>query len=124
MKKFVAISVSIIMVFSVLALTACGGGGSSEDLSDSKYVGTWKGVEMTVADESEEFQDDIILTINGDGTGTLVGSEEGETEESSFTWEPTSDGFKTKGDVKMTFKDDGDKITSKIIGVTMVFEKQ
>jgi uncharacterized lipoprotein YehR (DUF1307 family) len=124
MKKFVAISVSIIMVFSVLALTACGGGGSSEDLSDSKYVGTWKGVEMAVADESEEFQDDIILTINGDGTGTLVGSEEGETEESSFTWEPTSDGFKTKGDVKMTFKDDGDKITSKIIGVTMVFEKQ
>ena len=124
MKKFVAISVSIIMVFSVLALTACGGGGSSEDLSDSKYVGTWKGVEMTVADESEEFQDDIILTINGDGTGTLVGSEEGETEESSFTWEPTSDGFKTKGDVKMTFKDDGDKITSKIIGVTMVYEKQ
>ena len=88
MKKFVAIAVSIIMVFSVLALTACGGGGSSEDLSDSKYVGTWKGVEMTVADESEEFQDDIILTINGDGTGTLVGSEEGETEESSFTWEP------------------------------------
>lgn len=124
MKKFVAIAVSIIMVFSVLALTACGGGGSSEDLSDSKYVGTWKGVEMTVADESEEFQDDIILTINGDGTGTLVGSEEGATEESSFTWEPTSDGFKTKGDVKMTFKDDGDKITSKIIGVTMVFEKQ
>jgi uncharacterized lipoprotein YehR (DUF1307 family) len=124
MKKFVAIAVSIIMVFSVLALTACGGGGSSEDLSDSKYVGTWKGVEMTVADESEEFQDDIILTINGDGTGTLVGSEEGETEESSFTWEPTSDGFKPKGDVKMTFKDDGDKITSKIIGVTMVFEKQ
>ena len=124
MKKYVAIAVSIIMVFSVLALTACGGGGSSEDLSDSKYVGTWKGVEMTVADESEEFQDDIILTINGDGTGTLVGSEEGETEESSFTWEPTSDGFKTKGDVKMTFKDDGDKITSKIIGVTMVFEKQ
>ena len=124
MKKFVAISVSIIMVFSVLALTACGGGGSSEDLSDSKYVGTWKGVEMAVADESEEFQDDIILTINGDGTGTLVGSEEGETEESSFTWEPTSDGFKTKGDVKMTFKDDGDKITSKIIGLTMVFEKQ
>ena len=124
MKKFVAIAVSIIMVCSVLALTACGGGGSSEDLSDSKYVGTWKGVEMTVADESEEFQDDIILTINGDGTGTLVGSEEGETEESSFTWEPTSDGFKTKGDVKMTFKDDGDKITSNIIGVTMVFEKQ
>ena len=124
MKKFVAIAVSIIMVFSVLALTACGGGGSSEDLSDSKYVGKWKGVEMTFADESEEFQDDIILTINGDGTGTLVGSEEGETEESSFTWEPTSDGFKTKGDVKMTFKDDGDKITSKIIGVTMVFEKQ
>lgn len=115
MKKFVAIAVSIIMVFSVLALTACGGGGSSEDLSDSKYVGTWEGVEMTVADESEEFQDDIILTINGDGTGTLVGSEEGETEESSFTWEPTSDGFKTKGDVKMTFKDDGDKITSKLL---------
>ena len=42
----------------------------------------------------------------------------------SFTWELTKDGFKTKGDDKLTFKDDGDKITTKLMGVNIGFEKQ
>lgn len=75
MKKFISILIIAVMVVSVLALTACGG-GSSEDLSDSKYVA------------------------------------------------PTDDGFKTKGDMKLTFKDDGDKIKASIIGVDLVFERQ
>ena len=120
MKKLISIMIISIMVLSALALTACGG-GSSEDLSDGKYVGTWKATAMEVLDESEAPDGDWILTINGDGTGTLAA--EGE-EDSNFTWSPTDDGFKTKGDMKLTFKDDGDKIKANIIGVDLVFEKQ
>ena len=119
MKKYISILIVSVMVLSALALTACGGG--SEDLSDSKYVGTWKASSMELMDESEALESDMILTINGDGTGTL--SSEGE-EDSNFTWSPTSDGFKTKGDMKLKFKDDGDNIKATIIGVDLVFEKQ
>ena len=41
-----------------------------------------------------------------------------------FSWEPTDGGFKTTGDVKLKFKDDGDNITAKVIGVNLTFEKQ
>lgn len=32
--------------------------------------------------------------------------------------------YEPKGDMKLTFKDDGDKIKANIIGVDLVFEKQ
>ena len=41
MKKLISLTIAALMVLSALALTSCGG-GSTEDLSDSKYVGTWK----------------------------------------------------------------------------------
>ena len=120
MKKFISLSIVMLMVVSALMLTACGG-GSSDDLSDSKYVGTWKTVAVAIGDESEDLETDMTLIINGDGTGAM--KSEGE-EDSNFTWELTKDGFKTKGDVKFKFKDDGDRIKTKIIGVELIFEKQ
>lgn len=119
MKRFISITLISVMIVTALVLTACGG-GESEDLSDSKYVGTWKATAFELADESEAPESEIILIINGDGTGTL----ESEGETSEFKWSPTSDGFKTKDGMKLTFKDDGDKIKATIIGVDMVFEKQ
>ena len=127
MKKLMTLAVAAIMVVSALTLTACGGGGSSDqDLSDSKYVGTWKSVSFELMDESEspEEGEEILMTLNGDGTGTMTGTSEGEEETSDFTWEPTSNGFKTKGDLKLKFTDDGDKIKATVIGVDMIFEKQ
>ena len=104
-----------------MALAACGGGGSSEDLSDSKYVGTWKAMTVSVGDESGDVDTEALLIINGDGTGTLTS----DGEESSFTWKPVDGGFKTKGDVKMTFKEDGDNtIKATILGASLVFERQ
>ena len=120
MKRTLSIVLAAIMILSAMALTACGGGGS-EDLSDSKYVGTWKSVKLALGDETGDPDFDCILTINGDGTGVL--SAEGE-EDSSFTWEPIEGGFKTKGDMKLTFKDDGDNIKANTLGVDLVFEKQ
>ena len=118
MKKKSILTLLTILALSLFVLTACSG-GSNQDLSDSKYVGTWKAVALEIAGESETPDGDWILTINGDGTGSLAAEET-----SNFTWQPSKDGFKTKGDMKATFKEDGDKITTKVLGVNLVFEKQ
>lgn len=117
MKKKIAVLISFMMVLT-FALAACGGG--SEDLSDSKYLGTWQSESISALDESDDF-DSMTLTLNGDGTGTTHSvSEDGE-EDADFTWSTTSDGFKTKGGIKLTFVDDGDAIKTSILGAEIRF---
>ena len=43
---------------------------------------------------------------------------------SNITWELTKEGFKTKGDTKLTFTDDGDNIKTRLLGVDLIFERQ
>lgn len=119
MKKSAALILCLLLALSCVLLPACGSGGS-RDLSGSKYLGTWKAANMTLGDEVGEFEDDIYLTLNADGTASFTSDEE----ETNCTWEETGDGFKLKGDAKMTFKDDGDGVKSSIFGVEMHFEKQ
>ena len=116
-KRLVIITLAMASMLCLL-LAGCGGGG--EDLSDSQYVGTWNAVSMSLGDEEEPFTDTCILTLNDDGTGTLQDEEE----TTEFNWELTDDGFKTTGDVKMKFKGDGEKISGKILGANLNFEKQ
>lgn len=124
MKKLIMLVLSMVLTVSCLALTACGG-GSSEDLSNSKYVGTWKIAEVTLKDASEELNIDYTLTLNDDGTGTFLAVDEnGQEDKSDITWSLTDDGFKTKGGTKLTFTDDGDNIQTKMLGVGLVFVKQ
>lgn len=124
MKKFIMLVLAMVLAVSCLALTACGG-GSSEDLSNSKYVGTWKIAEVTLKDASEELNIDYTLTLNDDGTGTFLAVDEnGQEDKSDITWSLTDDGFKTKGGTKLTFTDDGDNIQTKMLGVGLVFVKQ
>ncbi len=119
-KTMMILAVAMAAMFCVV-LAGCGGGDSGgSDLSDSKYVGTWEAVSMTLADEEEPFEDKCIMTLNSDGTGTL----ESEDEVSEFTWELTDKGFKTQGDMKMKFVDNGDRISGKVIGVDLNFEKK
>ncbi|MDO4803979.1 MAG: hypothetical protein Q4A32_04070 [Lachnospiraceae bacterium] len=123
MKKLFSIALAAILVFSALALTACGGNSGkdeSADLSDSKYVGTWTNTGLTLGEESGELDTEFTLILNDDGTGQLVSDEE----PGEFTWELTDNGFKTKGDMKLTFTDDGDNIKTKILGADLTFEKQ
>ena len=125
MKKYVSIILAALLVLSTLLLTACGGGSSdTEDLKNSRYVGTWTAKGIAIGDDSENLDDEFLMVLNEDGTGTLSGSTEGEDEVSEFTWKLVDGGFKCSGDVKTTFKDDGDNIKTKIIGVDLVFEKQ
>ena len=73
MRKSIAILLSVLLVLSCFALTAC---GKSEDLSGNKYVGTWKVDSLSFKDEEGELEGDYILTVNGDGSAQFV-SEEG-----------------------------------------------
>lgn len=124
MKRIVSIAVISVMILSALAFTACGG-GSSADLSDSKYVGTWKATTMALEDETGDVESEFVMILNGDGTGQFIGTDDdGEEEVSDLTWELTDNGFRTKGDSKMKFTDDGDNIKTKVLGVELIFEKQ
>lgn len=122
-KTCIVLAIAMTAMFCVL-LAGCGSSG--EDLSDSKYVGTWKAVSMNLGDEEGAFEDgEHLLTLNGDGTGTFHSTDEtGAEENAELTWELTDEGFKTKGDAKLKFTDDGDRIYAKVIGVTLYFEKQ
>ena len=121
MKKYLVIALAAIMTF---AFAACGGGGS-EDLSDSKYVGTWEAGTITAGDVINDLGGGVYnLTLNGDGTGSFYSkSPEGEEETDDITWVLTDDGFKTKGDTKLTFTDDGDGIKTSIFGAELHFTR-
>lgn len=119
MKKLTVAAIAVLVV-SLLALAACSSGGSSKDLSTSKYVGTWKATELSMKDASDTLDSEWVITLKGDGTGQSIDAEE----TSDFKWELTNNGFKTTGGLKTTFTDDGDNITTKVIGVTITFVKQ
>ena len=72
MKKILSITLVTILVFSALVLTACGSSSGSEDLSNSKYVGTWKNTGISMGTESGKLDVEFTLVIKGDGTGELV----------------------------------------------------
>ena len=123
MKKKLALLLSLAMVLT-FTLAACGGGGS-EDLSDSQYLGDWVAQSVSIGDEAEDLEGGgtYTLTLNDDGTGQFVSRVEGEEDEvSEITWELTDEGFKTNGDTKLKFKDNGDStISTKVIGVDLIF---
>ncbi len=120
MKKKLAVLLCLTMVLT-FALASCGGSG---DVSDSEYVGTWKASFMSLGEETGDFENNYTLTLNGDGTGTFLYIDEDGTEEASdITWSLTNDGFQTKGDTKLKFKDDGEGIKANVIGVDLHFER-
>lgn len=126
MKK---LGLFVLICAIALALCACSGSSgqsstqsssqSSSGLADSKYVGTWKVDTISLKDVSEEFDTEWIIVLEADGTGKSMSEDESD----DFTWEPTSNGFKTKGDIKLEFTDDGDGIKTKIIGAELHFNK-
>ncbi len=127
MKKMLAILCCAAIAVSCMLLAGCGGSGTA-DLSDSEYVGTWVaqtidafGKEETTEDVNEAIEGGMSMTLNDDGT--LV-ADFGEGEPINATWTETSDGFKTKGDIKLTFKAEDGGVTTNIVGANIHFVKQ
>ena len=120
MKRKLALLLCAVLLLSCTVLAACG----KQDVSNSKYVGTWKAVNTTFMKESisadEVFSGGFTIVLNGDGTGKIVSEEE----ETSFTWKEISGGVKTSGDAKMKLKENGDLLETSIFGMHILFEKQ
>ena len=119
MKKRIILVLCLLLAACAI-LTACGK-KEPQDLTNSKYLGTWKAVSMKFKDKEEPYEDECILVLNPDGKASFT--VEGE-ESSNPNWEETGNGIKLTGDAKMTFTEDGDALTSKIAGVTLRFERQ
>ncbi len=116
-EKMYAAAVCAVLIISCILLVSC---GAKQDLSDSKYLGTWEMVDMTFMGESAEDSSELLITLNSDGTAVYAGSDG----KINCTWTETKDGFKLKGEVKLTFTDDGDGIKTKVLGVELHFAKK
>ncbi|MBQ7241454.1 MAG: hypothetical protein IJS35_01555 [Firmicutes bacterium] len=117
MKRKISLILCLLTVISCLAFTAC---GSKKDLSNSKYVGTWKCESMSLMEESEALEEDWTITLNPDGTG----KSESEGEITDFKWTETDEGFKCSGDLKLKFTDDGEGVKTSFMKVDLHFTKQ
>ena len=117
MKK---LGLFVLICAVALSLFACSsGGGNSDDLANSKYVGTWKVDTISFKDQTEAFDTEWTLVLEADGTGQSISNNE--TDE--FTWTLIDNGFKTKGGVNTDFVDDGEGIKTTVIGAELRFNK-
>ena len=125
MKKALSTFLCVVLIVSCFALAGCGSKKGTADLSGSKYVGTWVISNLSIMEENDSVteSDDlskVTLTLLEDGTGHMDSPDE----VSNFTWEEVDGGFRTSGDVRINFKDEGDGIVGKVIGVELHFVKK
>lgn len=112
-------------LMGMFGLTSCSSQGVKpiEDINvtESKYIGTWICKDANIGDNNAPFEDEIKLVLNADATGEL--SSAGEV--SKFVWQENDQGFIIESDeVNMTFKEDENKIVAKVIGVSLIFERE
>ena len=89
-------------------------------LSNNKYVGNWHIVSVSFLGLSEPLNSENILSINADGTAAYASDEDPR----EYTWEETSYGLFLDGKSDMKLTADGDKLTTKLLGVvTLTFER-
>ena len=133
-KAFVVLCVMLMTVSCVFC--GCGKkkdeGGSNTatqstvaSVAESQYVGTWKAVKAELmgkeADLKEALGDDLTLTLNADGTCSLISADD----ESTGKWSETSDGVKLDGkDLNTTLKSENGQLAIDLFGFHIYFEKQ
>ena len=66
----------LIMVFMLAILLSACGERDNKDVANSKYIGTWKCESMTIGSEKSAPENEIILTLNGDGTAVLASGDD------------------------------------------------
>ena len=123
MRKTIAVLCSLVLAVTCVLLVGCGGGNA--DVSESKYIGTWKATSLTVASESMDM-DEILggewtIELRGDGTAVVITPDE----TLEATWSETSNGVKVKGDdINLSLKETDENLVGEVIGVGIIFERQ
>ena len=101
----------------------------------------YNNIDLAAGDADNDGSCDLVISygasdVNADGedkrevlrslasSSVLLFGSNGEEETTQFNWELTDKGFKTTGDMKMIFTDNGDTISGKILGANLIFEKQ
>ncbi len=91
------------------------------DLSNSKYLGVWKGVSVSLLGRTEALDVENILTLNADGTATYTSPDEVR----EYTWKETNYGVFLDGKSDLKLTDDNGMLKTRVFGfVTLNFEKQ
>lgn len=89
-------------------------------MADSKYIGQWKAVSVTVGKMTEQIGGNSILFINADGTAHYG---EGE-DRKDYVWTEKNYGIYLDGKSDMKLTADGDRLTTRLLGfITITFEK-
>ncbi len=93
------------------------------DVSNSKYLGKWKADSVDVFKESGELDNDSVLSLNADGTATIVSGDE----VVEYKWWETENGvyldsLGEKSDLK--FKADGpDILKTRLLFIYLKFKR-
>lgn len=135
MKKFLTVTIIVIMSFTMVA---CGSSktssSSGEKYADSEYLGTWElvGYKTDGADFPVGEHDVTTLTLNPDGTfvdvsEAAVGEDGDEWQEvtTKGTWEETEIGFTTTDDIfTLEYKVKDNNATAEYGSTTLIREKK
>ena len=93
------------------------------DVSNSKYLGKWKADSVDVFKKSGEFDGDTVLSLNADGTASMVSADE----VLEYKWWETENGvyldsLGEKSDIKL--KADGpDTLKTRILFFHLKFKR-
>ena len=90
------------------------------DLSNSKYVGTWRAVSVSFLNQSGEITADNAIEIKPDGTATQKDGDGFR----AYTWKETDYGVFLDGKSDLKLKDDGDGLKLTFLGVAIHYKKQ
>lgn len=124
MKKVFVVLCCMIISLGFVTLVGCGSGDAPS--SDSQYIGKWQAVSAEFKGEAVDINEvlegeQFIIDLHDDGTATVS---EGTADESEATWTETDKGVKVEGDdINMEFADNDGKLSCKILGVKMFFQK-
>ena len=120
MKKIIALLSCLLILVSCAALAGCG----QQDLTNSKYLGTWVATKISIANEESPIEDTIpggmTMKLNPDGTAVVSNKQDGD---SNCTWSETSKGIKLKGDMKTSLIAEGEELQMKVVGSRIHFVK-
>ena len=90
------------------------------DLSNSKYVGTWRGVSVSFLNHSGEITADNSLIIKADGTATTGTGDDLK----AYIWKETSYGIFLDGKSDLKMYANGDDLEVRFLGIVITYKKQ